>query len=114
MADLVREVLGETPVHGVGASMGAGALIHAAVEKRFPLASLTLLIPPTAWEERQARRAGYEATAEFIEAQGFAVFANLAGEFPPPSAAAARQPVQVPDLRPESAAAVPVPHTPAG
>lgn len=106
LAEVVGEVFGPTPVHGVGVSMGAGTLLHAAVEKLFPLASLTLLIPPTAWAERRARRAGYEASADFIESQGFAAFVNLAGEVPPPPATDAGQPIQVADLRPDSAADV--------
>lgn len=105
VAQLAEQVFPDQPVHGVGTSMGAGTLLHAAVGKLVPLASLSLVIPPTAWESRVAQAAGYVAGAEFIAAHGFATFVNLLAQQPPPPGAP-EQPFVAPDLVPGTADAV--------
>lgn len=106
VAELVEEIFPGRLVHGVGTSMGAGVLLHAAVDKRVPLQSLSLLIPPTAWRLRAAQSQGYEATAEFIESQGLAAFVSLGAQFAPPPAVDPAQPVLPPDLGEEFAPAI--------
>lgn len=106
LADLVEEFFGDESVHGVGTSMGAGVLLHAAVDKQWALASLNLVIPPTAWATRVPQRIAYRESAEFIETQGFGAFTSLVTGFPPPPAVDAGQPVLPPDLAPGTAAAV--------
>lgn len=105
VAQLVAQVFPGRQIHGVGSSMGAGTLLHAAVGKLFPLASLSLLIPPTAWESRVAQSAGYIDGAEFITAHGFATFVNLLAQQAPPPGMPER-PFVAPDLIPDTAAAV--------
>ncbi len=58
------------PVHGVGQSMGAGTLLHAALAQPECFASLVLGIPPTAWQSRIAQRATYRANADTVERHG--------------------------------------------
>lgn len=106
VADLAGQVFPGQAVHGVGTSMGAGTLLHAGVGNLFPLASLSLLLPPTAWESRVAQSAGYVDGAEFITAHGFATFVHLLTQQGSPPGVAADQPFLAPDLVPESAAAV--------
>lgn len=109
-ADLVAQVVGQAfpgrPVHGVGASMGAGTLLHAAVAGLFPLASLSLLIPPTAWGTRAAQAAGYEEAVDFLHRHGFATFVNLLAQQAPTPTIGADQPFSAPDLAPGTAPAV--------
>lgn len=57
-------------VHGVGPSMGAATLLHAAVRDPERFSGLTLLLPPTAWESRVAQAETYEVAAAFIEQHG--------------------------------------------
>ena len=57
-------------VHGVGPSMGAGTLLHAAVREPDRFSGFTLLLPPTAWETRAARADEYLRLATFIEQHG--------------------------------------------
>lgn len=57
-------------VHGVGPSMGCATLLHAAVREPERFSSLTLLIPPTAWETRVAKADEYERLAVFVERHG--------------------------------------------
>lgn len=106
VAELVEKIFPDRFIHGVGTSMGVGTLLHAAVDKRLPLKSLSLLLPPTAWRLRAVQSQGYEATADFIATQGLVAFSNLGAQFAPPPAADQDQPVLPPDLREEFAPAV--------
>lgn len=63
-------------VHGVGPSMGAGTLLHAAVLNPDRFAGLTLMLPPTAWETRATKAVEYRAEASLIERDGVAGFAE--------------------------------------
>ncbi|OFI39951.1 alpha/beta hydrolase [Arthrobacter sp. SW1] len=84
-------------VHGVGPSMGAGTLLHAASREPGRFAGLTLMVPPTAWETRAAQAGHYEAAAALIESAGVEAFlASTRGATPPPATVGA--PETVPDV----------------
>lgn len=85
-------------VHGVGPSMGAATLLHAAVRDPGRFTSLTLLVPPTAWESRVAKAADYERAASVVEEHGMRRFV-LAGRLVPDPPATAGVPATVPDVR---------------
>ncbi|WP_068158607.1 alpha/beta fold hydrolase [Rhodococcus phenolicus] len=84
-------------VHGVGPSMGAGTLLHAAVRDPERFSGLTLLVPATAWGTRAAKAEIYRRNAVVIEEQGLDAFlgADLALPRPP---ATAGTPETVPDV----------------
>lgn len=84
-------------VHGVGPSMGAGTLLHAAAREPDRFAGLTLMVPATAWETRPAQAVNYQVAAEFIENEGVGAFIAVArGAIPPPATVGA--PETVPDV----------------
>jgi 3-oxoadipate enol-lactonase len=64
-------------VHGVGPSMGSGTLLHAALKDGERFASLTLMVPPTAWETRMSQRATYLLNADLVEREGIGAFLEL-------------------------------------
>lgn len=76
----------DEPVHGVGTSMGAATLLHAAVRAPHRFASLTLVVPPTAWETRRAKAAAYLANADLVERAGIDAFIELGSTTPDPPA----------------------------
>lgn len=77
-------------VHGVGPSMGAATLLHAASLEPDRFTGLTLMVPPTAWETRPDQAAHYRAAAALIEADGVEAFiAATRGSTPPPATAGA-------------------------
>lgn len=85
------------PVHGVGPSMGAGTLLHAASRETDRFTGLTLMVPPTAWETRPAQAANYRVAATLIESVGVGAFlATTRGATQPPATAGA--PGTVPDV----------------
>jgi 3-oxoadipate enol-lactonase len=73
-------------VHGVGPSMGAGTLLHAAVREPGRFNGLTLLLPPTAWSTRTAQAGDYRRLADFIEAHGMERFVAASRSMPRPPA----------------------------
>lgn len=73
-------------VHGVGGSMGTGTLLHTAVRHPSRFASLTLVVPPTAYETRAAKAASYRANAELVEREGMDAFVAQARMMPEPPA----------------------------
>lgn len=84
-------------VHGVGPSMGAGTLLHAASREPDRFCGLTLMVPPTAWETRAAQAENYRVAAELIEAAGVEAFlATTRQATPPPATIGA--PETVPDV----------------
>jgi pimeloyl-ACP methyl ester carboxylesterase len=84
-------------VHGVGPSMGAGTLLHAAAREPARFSGLTLMVPATAWETRPAQAANYRAAAALIETEGVDAFlAASRGIAPPP--ATVGSPETVPDV----------------
>ena len=53
-----------------GASMGAATALHAALELGDRVDALVLVIPPTAWETRQAQVELYEQMASIVDTSG--------------------------------------------
>jgi pimeloyl-ACP methyl ester carboxylesterase len=84
-------------VHGVGPSMGAATLLHAAAREPGRFAGLTLMVPPTAWETRGAQAQNYRNDAALVESEGVdaLVAAHRGGTTPPATAGA---PETVPDV----------------
>lgn len=73
-------------VHGVGPSMGAATLLHAAAVEPDRFTGLTLMVPPTAWDTRPDQAAIYRAAAALIESDGVEAFlAASRGATPPPA-----------------------------
>lgn len=85
---LLDQVSPDEPVHGVGTSMGAATLLHAAVRAPQRFASLTLVVPPTAWETRREKAAAYLANADLVEREGIEAFVELSSTIPDPPALA--------------------------
>lgn len=84
-------------VHGVGPSMGAGTLLHAAVRDPERFSGLTLMVPATAWATR-ARIAGrYVEAASVIEREGMETYLEAGRDVVPPPATAG-VPVTVPEI----------------
>ena len=84
-------------VHGVGPSMGAATLLHAAAREPDRFAGLTLMVPPTAWETRAAQAQNYRNDAALVESEGVdALVAAHRGGTPPPATVGA--PETVPDV----------------
>lgn len=82
---LDRSFPGE-PVHGVGPSMGAATLLHAASIEPDRFTGLTLMVPPTAWRTREGQAAVYRAAAALIESDGVEAFLSATrGSTPPPA-----------------------------
>ncbi|NBM17390.1 alpha/beta fold hydrolase [Streptomyces sp. GC420] len=83
------------PVGAMGASMGCGTVLHAAVRAPERFSRLVLLIPPTAWATRPAHARDNLEAADTVEREGAAAWlaagdrrsrpAAVAGvpEFPP-------------------------------
>lgn len=66
-----------------GASMGAATALHAAVAHPERIDALVLVIPPTAWDTRDAQRESYEKTAAIAEAKGLHRLVALSRSQPP-------------------------------
>ncbi|MCF8590124.1 alpha/beta hydrolase [Gordonia sp. HY285] len=75
-------------VHGVGPSMGAGTLLHAAVREPERFSSLTLMVPATAWATRGAKAEEYRRSADIVEQEGLAAFVASGADSPHPPASA--------------------------
>lgn len=84
-------------VHGVGPSMGAATLLHAAVHDPDRFSGLTLLLPPTAWQTRVARARLYRCEAEAVERDGIEAFIAADTGAPAPPATVG-VPATVPDV----------------
>jgi 3-oxoadipate enol-lactonase len=74
---LLEHVAPGEQVHGVGPSMGTATMLYAALQEPERFASLTLIVPPTAWETRVAQRATYLLNASLVEKQGIRAFVEL-------------------------------------
>lgn len=95
---LLDHLVPDEPVHGVGTSMGAGTLLHAAVRRPGRFSGLSLLTPPTAWATRAAQRVAYVDSAEQIERSGVASWCAVTRELPLPPAVRPDRPVTMPDV----------------
>lgn len=63
------------PVDVIGASMGVGAILHAALLVPEAFRRLVLIVPPAAWDTRAAQAAAYERAAILVERHGLGAFA---------------------------------------
>ena len=64
--------------------MGAGTALHAAVAAPYRISGLVLVIPPTAWETRDAQRALYLERADRIAAGNIEQVIEASRRIPPP------------------------------
>ena len=88
LLSLLDQVAPGERVHGVGPSMGAATLLHAAVREPDRFASLTLVVPPTAYATRRSQARTYLANAEVVEREGLpGLVARAAIEDRPPALA---------------------------
>ena len=95
---LLDHLVPDEPVHVVGQSMGVGSLLHAALRRPDRFASLTLVIPPTAWAARRAQREAYVHHAEVIEQHGVAHWSAVECRGPLPPAVRPDRPDTLPDV----------------
>ena len=95
---LLEHVFPGERVHGVGSSMGSGTLLHAALAAPRLFSSLTLCIPPTAWETRVVQAAAYEECARTVETAGVDALVEAGRLAPLPPAENPDKPVTWPDV----------------
>ncbi|MGI6877468.1 alpha/beta fold hydrolase [Microbacterium sp. gxy059] len=96
---LLDAVFPDEAVHGVGPSMGAATLLHAAARAPGRFSGFTLMLPPTAWSSRAARAGGYREAADLVERSGLEAFVAMSREEEAPPATVGR-----PETRPEVSA----------
>jgi pimeloyl-ACP methyl ester carboxylesterase len=82
---VLDRVAGPEPADAIGASMGCGALLHAAVKRPERLRRLVLVTPSTAWETRPKAADGLNAAADFVEHAGLTEFFAALPDLPLPS-----------------------------
>lgn len=89
---LLDQVAPGERVHGVGPSMGSATLLYAALADPDRFETLTLVVPPTAWETRVPQSAVYLANADLVQREGIEAFVELsaAGALVPALAEAPR------------------------
>ncbi|CAN5478457.1 alpha/beta hydrolase [soil metagenome] len=100
-ADLQSLLDHESPgrrVHGVGQSMGAGTLLHAALANPDRFTSLVLGIPPTAWASRVRQQQTYRSRADMVEREGVGALLAMSGADSRPPAADPNAPITAPDV----------------
>ncbi|GAB2621291.1 alpha/beta hydrolase [Kocuria himachalensis] len=87
------------PVHGIGPSMGAATLLHAALAEPRRFRSLTLCVPSTAWGSRRDQAGTYRRSADLVERHGLEAYlrAGRAAVRPP---AVADRPAHPPRVDP--------------
>lgn len=76
------------PVDAMGASMGCGSVLHAAVRAPDRFSRLVLLIPPTAWTTRAAHARANRESADVIEREGVDAWLAAKGTQPRPTVVA--------------------------
>jgi 3-oxoadipate enol-lactonase len=72
------------PIDAIGASMGTGTLLHAAVQAPERFRRLVLAAAPTAWQTRAGQADMYEQTAALVEREGLRVFESMLAQRPLP------------------------------
>jgi pimeloyl-ACP methyl ester carboxylesterase len=81
---LLDELAPDTPVAGIGVSMGTATLLQAAVQAPSRFDRLVLTSPPTGWETRAAQADVYRAAADLVEREGVAGYQAVIGRTPVP------------------------------
>jgi 3-oxoadipate enol-lactonase len=81
---LLDEVSPGAPGSFIGASMGTGSLLWAAVKAPARFDRLVLTVPPTAWDTRVAQAARYRGEADAIESGGMGAWVALVSQLPVP------------------------------
>lgn len=66
------------PVHGIGTSMGSATLLHAVARAPERFQSITLVVPPTAWETRAAKAEAYRLNADLVDPKASRPSSNTA------------------------------------
>ncbi len=95
---LLDQVAPFQQVCGVGQSMGAATLLHAACSDPGRFRALVVGIPPTAWSTRVAQQATYLDTADVVEERGIEELMVSARTAPRPPAVGPDVPTTVPDV----------------
>lgn len=98
---LLDHVAPEEPVHAAGPSMGAATLLWAATQCPERFASLSLLVPPTAWQTRAAQAESYRRSASLVTHHGIGAFVRVGESVLPPPALADRPRERVPAVSQE-------------
>jgi len=88
----------QEPVDAIGASMGTATILTAAVRRPEVFRRLVLVIPPTAWQTRDAQRGVYEAGADAIERDGIEAFLAMLGTAAMPPVVAEKNMTTVPQV----------------
>lgn len=88
-------------VHAGGPSMGAATQLHAALQDPQRFASLSLLVPPTAWQTRSEQSDSYVKSAQMVEDQGIGAFIRVGQSVLPPPALSDRPKERVPAVSQE-------------
>lgn len=86
------------PAAAMGASMGCGTVLHAAVRAPARFSRLVLLIPPTAWTTRPAHARANRESADTVEREGRDAWLATRAQRPRPAVLA-----DVPELPPTPA-----------
>lgn len=99
---ILDHTVGQEPADVMGASMGCGTLLYAAIRRPERFRRLVLVIPPTAWETRPAVAKANNTSADIVERRGLAMFLDAVRGIPlaPVQAAAPGTPPD-PDIREE-------------
>jgi len=93
---------GPEPADAMGASMGCGTLLYAAIRRPERFRRLVLVIPPTGWETRPAVAKANRTAADIVERRGKAAFLDLIRDLPlPPVQAGAPGTPPDPDISEE-------------
>jgi 3-oxoadipate enol-lactonase len=98
LLELAADISGtRAPIDAIGASMGTGTLLHAAVQAPDRFRRLVLSAAPTAWHTRSAQAGMYEEAARLVEREGLRVFESMLAQraLPPVFAHLTRYPSQL-------------------
>ncbi|NLS10471.1 alpha/beta hydrolase [Nesterenkonia sp. MY13] len=98
---LLDAVIPGQRVHIAGPSMGTATALYAALKDPERFASLSLLVPPTAWATRTEQAESYLKSADLVENHGIGAFVRVGQSVLPPPALADRPRERVPAVSQE-------------
>lgn len=81
---VIDHTVGPQPADVIGASMGCGTLLHAAIRQPERFRRMVLVIPPTAWETRPTAAKANRMAADIVERRGKAAFLDAVRDLPLP------------------------------